>query len=119
MNLSKWGARVANWKKTGAKERPLEYHLAHLSEEASEVFKEFRRITDELEAMTPEAIAASDNPYAEIRIGSKDGHDHAEGFGIELADVVLVALFIASVTGVDIEEQMEAKMKTNELRRAK
>src|SRR5688572_8043002 len=111
MNLSKWGARVANWKKTGNVERPLEYQLAHLSEEASEVFKEWRRIDAEQRAMTPSAIAASHNPFAEIRMGEKDGHPHAEGFGIELADVVLVALFIASVTGVDIEEQMEAKMK--------
>lgn len=116
MNLADWGRRVANWKKTGAAQKPLSWHCAHLSSEASEVFEALRDIEDGKIDMKGLKGAS---PYSVVTMGEKDGHPHPEGFGIELADVILVALYIASVTGVDIEEQMEIKMAANEARRAK
>lgn len=99
MNLAKWGARVANWKKQGP-ERPLEYHLCHLHEEVSEVFKALR--------------ANPDPAFRWLSAGDKP-----EGFGPELADVVLVAVFVAEVCGIDLEWEMSEKMSYNEQRRAK
>lgn len=116
MNIQKWMARISNWKKTGNTSRPLEYHIAHLHEEVSEVFGALR----ELEPHMAEMQAQGVNPFSQIWYGKKEGRtDHPEGFGIELADVILVALFIADVTGIDIEAQMEVKMAYNETRRAK
>lgn len=116
MNLSKWTARVSNWKKQDAREKPLEYHIAHLHSEVSELFEVVRGINHGKQGawQAPEGIT-TESPFAHVWYG-KDGHP--EGFGIELADVILVALFIASVTGIDIEKQMELKMQFNESKRA-
>lgn len=114
MKISDWTARVANWKKTGSAQRPLEWHIAHLHSEVSEVFEALRDIQNG-DVVVPKGFDA----YSMVTIGKKKGEDHPEGFGIELADVVLVALYIASVTGVDLESMMEIKMTTNERRRAR
>lgn len=114
MNLSNWGARVANWKKQGKAQRPLEWHILHLHSEVTEVFEALRDIQN-----GESCSLDGQNPYSFVTMGRKDNHDHPEGFGIELADVVLVALYIAEVTGVDIEKQMEIKMSANEKRRAR
>lgn len=116
MNLSKWQARVSNWKKQDAVEKPLEYHIAHLHEEVSEVFGALRELYPHLAEMQAQGV----NPFSQIWYSKREGRtDHPEGFGIELSDVILVALFIAEVTGNDIEAQMEIKMAYNETRRAK
>lgn len=114
MNIAKWTARVSNWKKQDAQQKPLEYHISHLHEEVTEVFKELRKIYKSDSANHPMV-------YSAIYAGERDenGNIHPEGFGIELADVVLVALFIASVTGINLEEMMERKMAYNESRRAR
>lgn len=117
MNLKDWGARVANWKKQGSAQKPLEWHLLHLHSEVTEVFEALREIQS-----APGAVQDAldgHNAFAVVWDGEKDGHHHPEGFGIELADVILVALYIAEVTGVDIEKMMEIKMKSNELKRAR
>lgn len=117
MNLRNWGARVANWKKTGNTSRPIEYHIAHLHEEVSEVFGAWRDITGNIKLM--DAIGrAQTNPFGYVWYTGKN-EDKPEGFAIELADVVLVALFIADVTGIDLEAAMEEKMAYNETKRAK
>ncbi len=116
MNLDEWSARVANWKKSGAGQKSLEWHISHLHSEVSEVFEALRDIQDA--TSTPKGFKGV-SPFSIITMGEKDGHPHPEGFGIELADVMLVALYIAAVTGVDIEAQMEHKMTYNEMRRAK
>ena len=117
MNLKDWTARVANWKRQGAAQKPLEWHIAHLHSEVSEVFEAFRDIQSAPSAV--EKALDGHNAFAVVWQGVKDGHSHPEGFGIELADVILVALYIAAVTGVDIEQMMEIKMQSNELRRAR
>ena len=113
MNLRSWGARVSNWKKRG-QDRPIEYHLCHLHEEASEVFKAWRILTAEPETL-PDMQGQGVNPFRHTWYHK----GKPEGFAIELADVVLVALFIADVTGIDLEAAMEEKMAYNETRRAK
>jgi NTP pyrophosphatase (non-canonical NTP hydrolase) len=118
MNLAKWGARVANWKKNGAAQRPIEWHILHLASEVSEVFESLRDIQNN-EIRGYDGNEMPENPYSHVYTVEKDGHPHPEGFGIELADVVLVALYIAQVTGVDIEKMMEIKMAANENRRAR
>lgn len=116
MNLANWTARISNWKKTGNTDRPLEYHIAHLHEEVSEVFKAKRELEEHLEEMQKQGV----NPWAQIWFSAKgDRTDHPEGFGIELADVILVALHIADVCGIDIEAQMEVKQTYNEGKRSK
>lgn len=117
MNLKGWGARVANWKKTGSAQKPLEWHLLHLHSEVTEVFEALRDIQGAPGAV--EKALSGHNAFAVVWDSEKDGHQHPEGFGIELADVVLVALYIAEVTGVDIEQMMEIKMQSNERRRAR
>lgn len=117
MNLAKWTARVANWKRQDATQKPLDYHLGHLHSEVSEVFEINRGINHGKPGkwQAPTEIT-TESPYQHVWY-DRDGHP--EGFGIELADVILVALFIASVTGVDIERCMEIKMAYNEGNRAK
>lgn len=116
MNLQRWGARVANWKKTTAANKPIVWHVTHLHEEVSEVFGRLRDI--ENGNLGGEKFDPQDplfNPFSYRWLE----HEHPEGFGVELADVVLVALYIAEVTGVDIEKEMEIKMKFNEEKRAR
>lgn len=117
MNIDKWVARVSNWKRQDAVEKPVEYHLAHVHEEVSEVFGALRLILKGTLPKRPKSKKAlkNFNPYTHVWYG-KDGKP--EGFGIELADVILVCLFIAYVTGVDLEESMNIKMAYNEKRRA-
>jgi NTP pyrophosphatase (non-canonical NTP hydrolase) len=120
MNLSKWCGRVANWKKTGSAQRPIEWHIAHLHSEVSEVFEAFRDIQNgEVGGFNYDPEDPPFDPFSRIEWKNKEGHEHPEGFGIELADVILVALYIAAVTGVDIEQMMEIKMHSNEKKRAR
>lgn len=109
-SLLRWTARVSNWKKQDKIQKPLEYHIAHLHSEVSEVFEVLRLIQRDALPLFKNGT----NPYAHVWM-DKDGHP--EGFGIELADVILVACYIASVTGIDLEEQMILKMAYNEEKR--
>lgn len=117
MNLEKWTARISNWKRQDKFPKPLEYHVCHMHEEASEVFKVLRGINHGKPGVwQAPPIDSTQNPYSHVWY---DSEGHPEGFGIELADVILVALYVASVTGVNIEEQMEIKMTYNEGNRAR
>ena len=101
MKLSNWGHRVANWKRSRNDQKPLEHHLLHLHEEVSEVFGKVR------------------DGWPLDKITYEGDEQKPEGFGIELADVVLVAVYIADACGIDLENCMEAKMDYNERRRGK
>jgi NTP pyrophosphatase (non-canonical NTP hydrolase) len=116
MNLSKLQARISNWKKQDTREKPLEFHIAHLHSEVSEVFEALRELYPHMDEMKKQGV----NPFRQVWFTTKGGGpcDHPEGFGIELADVILVALFIADVTGVNIEDAIETKMVYNETKRA-
>lgn len=117
MNIDKWTARVSNWKRQDAAEKPVEYHISHVHEEVSEVFGAHRLILKGTLPKRPKTKKALKgwNPYTHVWF-QKDGKP--EGFGIELADVILVCLYIAYVTGIDLEQMMEQKMKYNETKRA-
>lgn len=99
MKLINWGRRVANFERNRSKERSVDFHLNHLHSEVTEAWEALR-----------------DNP--DPRFYWMDG-DKPEGFGPELADVVLVAAFIAHKTGIDLDAEMERKMRYNEGKRAK
>lgn len=99
MNLKKWGARVANWRKSGPT-KPIEWHIGHLHEEVSEVFKALRL-----------------NPDPSYKWYGEDGKP--EGFGPELADCALAVAFLAEATNTNLEAEMAEKMAYNEGKRAK
>lgn len=107
MKLSKIGARYANTKRKDSTDKPLEWHLAHLHSEVSEVFASLR----ELQALNGGSTNGPMAGFSTVLYG-KDGHP--EGFGIELADVVMVAAFIAETTGVDLEKMIEQKLAWSE-----
>ena len=95
MNLRKWKVRIANIRKKSTLDLPLEHHLCHLHSEVSECFEELR--------------SGQSPRYTYYGKGDKP-----EGFPSELADVVMTALLIADVCGIDIEAAMEEKIRHKE-----
>jgi len=75
----------------------------------------------------PEAIAAKlclvhsevSEALEEIRDGNLDRYFNGskpEGFGIELADIVIRCLDLAAAMGIDLESEIETKMEYNRTR---
>lgn len=116
MKLAKIGARYANSKKRETVQKPLEWHIGHLHEEVSEVFGALRQIQDgEIGGVEFDPQDPPFNPFSYVW----DKAGHPEGFGIELADVVMIAALIAELTGVDLEAAIERKLSANEGKRAR
>lgn len=106
MNLEKLGIRGANFKKTAKLERSVYFDVAHLHSEVTECFEALRD-AEKLSAKHKEPL---DDHLRHVWF---DG-DHPEGFSIELADVVIIAAYLAHRTGVDLEKAIEIKMAYNE-----
>lgn len=98
MTPNEWGERVFRWKKKANLKKSLDFHLMHLVSEAGEAWEELRKHPNR-----PDLIYYEDHK--------------PEGFGIELADIVLTALYIARRERIDIEACMKMKMEHNEDRR--
>ena len=99
-SMRDWQHRIANWKLTRNEKYPIERHLMQLHEEVAEVGKELR----------------NGRKVNEVYLGK---HGKPEGFGIELAQVVRQALWIAEVCGLDLEALMEKDMAYQESRRVR
>lgn len=107
MKLKKLGLRVQNWKKTINDEKPLTHELCHLHSEVSECFEALR---DAEKA----SVAGDFSLLHALKDTWLDDEGHPEGFGIELADVVIIATYIATRYGIDLEEMVERKMAFHE-----
>lgn len=101
MKLAKWQSRVANWKNRSQAEKPMEHHLMHLHAEVSEAW-------DALQDW------GTEKPTIWY-----DENLKPQGFGPELADVVLGVCYIAEVSHIDLEAMMEEVMSYKEGTREK
>ena len=63
-----------------------------------------------------EELRAGHNPQEVYFSKDKQGNDKPEGFGIELADLILRILHITAHEGLDIEALIQQKIDYNELR---
>jgi NTP pyrophosphatase (non-canonical NTP hydrolase) len=95
-SLREWQGVVSEWAKAyySDKEKKPAFLLAHLMEEAAEVWKAWREGADE-----------------EIKLVTKHGVtlEKPEGIGAELADVIGMALIAADFLGIDLESDMIRK----------
>lgn len=106
MKLNKLGARVENWKKSINDERSLEYNLMHIVSEISECF----------EAMRDAEKRAIENDTSVLHELRKvwEEHGHPEGFGVELADGVMLIAYVAKRLGIDLDAMVDMKMDFHE-----
>lgn len=93
------GARSFFATKRKTNKKPLDFHLGHLHSEASEVWDANRH-------------------HGTAAVWEGEG-GKLEGFGPELADVIIKAVFIAELTGVDLDYYVDHKLNHLEQKRMK
>lgn len=111
MKLAKLGHRVVNWKKENHDTRDLGFELCHLHSEVSECFDALR----DVEKLVDEHFSLNMG----LRRVWTDEDGHPQGLGTELADVVIIASYLAARIGIDLEHMIRMKMDYNEDRTIK